>query len=351
MKGSMKKDFYKMCTPSHSMIQGAKEKRKEIWCFVKGPSGHHGEADLELLNKARHLADEHNYILTALNMGSGLLSSADELIAYGADQVLLVDNDLLDGNDSNIFSKAASVVIGRHKPEVLFVGADDFGRNFAPKLATRLGAGLTSDCTDLSIDENGLLLQTKPSCGGSIMVNMICAVARPQMSTVRSKIFLPPMFDATRKGHVFLEESKIFKEDIQTEIIYTESGNRNENRIEEAKFVVAGGNGFKTKEDFMLLYQLAALLGAVVGATRPIVSNGWIDEAHQIGQSGKTIAPSCYLAFGISGAIQHTVGVTAPELFVAVNQDEQAEIFSVADVGIVDDCVTVVKSMITQLKK
>jgi electron transfer flavoprotein alpha subunit len=325
-------------------------KQKEIWCFVKTSNGRHGEADIELLHKARLLADEHRYTVAALNMGNGLLSSADNLIGYGADRVLLIDNALLDCDDANVFCRAASCVIEKYQPEMLFIGADDFGRNFAPKLATKLGTGLTSDCIDLSIDPNGILLQTKPSCGGSIMVNMICAEVRPQMATVRPKVFQRTVFDDTRKGHVCFEESNLSQDDIDTEVIYTDSNNRSEKRIESAKFVVAGGNGFKTQEDFALLYQLAALLDAVVGATRSLVSKGWIDEEYQIGQSGKTIAPSCYLAFGISGAIQHTVGVTAPKLFVAINQDENAEIFSIADVGIVDDCVAVVKSMIAQLQ-
>jgi electron transfer flavoprotein alpha subunit len=330
------------------------EKNKELWVFIKESEGRRGDADLELLQKGRELADGHGYKLTALNLGANIAHSAVELIGFGADTVLVVDDKCLKCSDAAIYAKQVAAVVTKYAPDILLIGADDFGKELAPRVATRLGAGLTADCVDLSISDEGMLLQAKPSFGGQIMVNMVCSSSRPQMATIRPHVFAGASFDSSRQGEIVNEKSIVKPRDILSYIASVTPASLNEGskkRIEDAEIVIAGGNGFKRREDFMLLYELAELLGAVVGATRPVVSKGWIDEGYQIGQSGKTISPECYIAFGISGAVQHTAGVVQPESFIAVNSDENAEIFSAATIGIVDDCVSFVKSMICMLNE
>jgi len=324
-------------------------KRKQIWVFVRKSNECYGSADLELLHKGRQMADAYGYTLAALHLGAGLDESAQHLIYAGADNVIVIDNPILETEEPHVFAKAAAEIISTNRPEILLIGADEFGKDFAPRLATKLSTGLTVDCTELSINKDGYLLQTKPSFGGNIMVDMITASKRPQIATVRPKVFPGAVIDATRQGSVMHESATINENDILVhETAFTAASSKTK-PIESAEIVIAGGSGFKTKEDFMLLYDLAKILDAVVGATRPIVNKGWISEEYQIGQSGKTISPKCYLAFGISGAIQHRVGISRTELYIAINQDEKADIFHEADLGLVSDCVAAVKAMIGEL--
>ena len=319
-----------------------------VWIFAEQHQGKVLEVAYELLATGRRLADERRCELAAVVLGSGVSDSAAHLIAAGADKVYIVDQPELAEYEANVYADALNQLIVKHKPEVLLAGATAVGRAFVAKVAVRARTGLTADCTALSIDRQTCLLhQTRPAFGGNIMATIVTPDHRPQMATVRPKVFKMSSPDPKRQGQTLFETLKLVA--AQTRTVRSERGVSSVN-IAEAEVIVAGGRGVKKAENLNLLRRLAELLGGVLGVSRACVDAGWISPVHQVGQTGKTVCPRLYLAFGISGAIQHLEGMRASDTIIAVNTDPNAPIFDVADLGIVGDLFEIVPMLIEALE-
>ncbi|MCH7227334.1 FAD-binding protein [Haloferula sp. A504] len=322
---------------------------KGVWVFAEQHHGKVEEVAYELLSTGRRLADDRGCELAAVLLGHDITSAAGHLISAGADKVYVVDRPELADYEANVYTDALHQLIAKHKPEVVLAGATAIGRAFFAKVAVRCYTGLTADCTALAIDpETTLLHQTRPAFGGNIMATIMTPNHRPQMATVRPHVFKMRPPDPKRSGSTLVEELDLISPITRIiESIPTRSGVN----ISEAEIVVAGGRGLKKAENLELLKRLADLLGGVVGVSRACVDAGWISAAHQVGQTGKMVAPKLYLAFGISGAIQHLEGMRAAETIIAVNSDPNAPIFDVADLGIVGDLMEILPLLVQTLEK
>ena len=321
---------------------------RDIWIFAEQHGGKVQEVAFELLSTGRRLANDRGCELAAVVLGHGVADSAVPLIAAGADKVYLVDQPELADYEANVYTDALSQLIAKHKPEVVLAGATAIGRGFVAKVAVRGRTGLTADCTALAIDKHsGLLHQTRPAFGGNIMATIVTPARRPQMATVRPKVFKVSVPDPKRCGQTVSEILKLAAP--RTRIARSER-NASAVNIAEAEIVVAAGRGVKKAENLELLRRLAERLGGVLGVSRACVDAGWVSAAHQVGQTGKTVSPKLYLAFGISGAIQHLEGMRSSGTVIAVNTDPNAPIFGVADLGIVGDLFEIVPLMIEALE-
>ena len=317
---------------------------KGIWVFAEQHQGKVQEVAYELLSTGRRLANDRSCELSAVVLGHHVTDSASHLIAAGADKVYIVDQPELAEYEANVYTDALNQLIAKYKPEVILAGATAVGRAFFAKVAVRSRTGLTADCTALSIDkESHLLHQTRPAFGGNIMATIMTPNHRPQMATVRPKVFKMSTPDAKHKGETLLEALRLVA--ATTKIVKAERNASNVN-IAEAEIIVAGGRGLKKAENLEQLKKLADLLGGVVGVSRACVDAGWISAAHQVGQTGKTVCPKIYLAFGISGAIQHLEGMRAADTIIAINNDPNAPIFGVADLGVVGDLFEILPMLI-----
>ena len=307
---------------------------------------------LELLGKGRELADKLNDKLSAVVLGHNVKDLCDEIISYGADEVICVDNENLEVYITNTYTKAMCEVIGVKNPEIVLFGATTIGRDLAPRISATINTGLTADCTSLEIDEvsKGLLM-TRPAFGGNIMATIVCPEHRPQMSTVRPGVMLKLEQDKSREGSIEIFNVEYEETDKDVEVLTYVTENIKKINIEDAKILISAGRGIGSKENMDIIYELADLLGAEVSASRAVVDLGWVDKARQVGQTGKTVRPDLYIACGISGAIQHLAGMEESEFIVAINKNRTAPIFDVADVGIVSDVNLVVKNLIQELKK
>ena len=306
----------------------------------------------ELLGIGRKLADQRRVPLFVVMLGHEVEGYCRELIAGGADTVLLVQHSGLAQFREDVFARILARLVREHKPEVVLAGATAIGRSVIPYVATMVGAGLTADCTRLEIrEEDGMLLQTRPAFGGNIMATIECPHTRPQMATVRPKVMAPAAPDPGRKGTVLRVEPQ--EEELRSAVEVVESVRSEENQvnIQEVESLVAGGRGLASEKGFVLLRELAAELNAAVAASRAAVDSGWIPYPHQVGQTGKTISPKLYIACGISGAIQHAVGMQSAEVVVAINRDAEAPIFDLATYGLVGDLYEVVPELIQQLRE
>lgn len=321
---------------------------KDVWVFAEQHGGKVQEVAYELLATGRQLADDRNCELAAVVLGHCVSDSVAHLIAAGADKVYVADQPELAEYEANVYTDALSQLIAKHKPEVVLAGATAVGRAFVAKVAVRERTGLTADCTALAIDrETGLLHQTRPAFGGNIMATIMTPKHRPQMATVRPKVFKMSTPDPKRKGVALAEALKLVTP--STRIVKSERSVSTVN-IAEAEIIVAGGRGIKKAENLELLRRLAESLGGVLGVSRACVDAGWISPVHQVGQTGKTVCPKLYLSFGISGAIQHLEGMRASDTVIAVNTDPNAPIFDVADLGIVGDLFEIVPLLIEALE-
>ena len=319
-----------------------------VWVFAEQHHGNVQEVAYELLSTGRRLANDRGCELAAVVLGHQITDSAAHLIAAGADKVYVVDQPELAEYEANVYTDALSQLIAKYKPEVVLAGATAVGRAFFAKVAVRSRTGLTADCTALSINKQTCLLhQTRPAFGGNIMATIMTPNHRPQMATVRPKVFKMTSPDPKRKGETLIEALKLVA--ASTRIVKAEL-NASTVNIAEAEIIVAGGRGLKKAENLDLLKRLADLLGGVVGVSRACVDSGWISAAHQVGQTGKTVCPKIYLAFGISGAIQHLEGMRASDTVIAVNSDANAPIFGVADLGIVGDLFEILPMLIEDLE-
>ena len=318
-----------------------------VWVFAEQHHGRVEEVAYELLATGRRLANDRGCELAAVVIGHGIGGGAPHLIAAGADKVYLVDQPELADYEANLYTDVLHHLIGKYKPEIVLAGATAIGRAFIAKVAVRSYTGLTADCTALSIDkETTLLHQTRPAFGGNIMATIMTPNHRPQMATVRPHVFKMSVPDPQRSGTTLVEALKLLP--AATRIIRSVPSASAVN-IAEAEVVVAGGRGLKKAENLAYLWKLAELLGGVVGVSRACVDAGWISAAHQVGQTGKTVAPKVYLAFGISGAIQHLEGMRSADTIIAVNNDPNAPIFDIADLGIVGDLLEILPLLIETL--
>lgn len=325
-----------------------KETYHDIWVFAEQRGGTVQEVAFELLTQGRKLALDRGCSLGAVLLGHQVTPLAQELIAAGADKVYIVDQPQLADYDADAYTDALAELIRRHKPEIVLAGATAIGRSFFAKVAVRSKTGLTADCTALEIDpESKLLWQTRPAFGGNIMATIMCPDHRPQMATVRPKVFRKTPPDTSRKGEIL--EEVLNQITARTKLLKTQHAADGLD-ISAAEIIVSGGRGLGKAENFSLVRELADLLGGVVGSSRACVDAGWIGASHQVGQTGKTVCPKLYLALGISGAIQHTAGMANSDCIIAVNKDPDAPIFQVADLGIVGDLQIIVPQLIAALK-
>lgn len=305
----------------------------------------------ELLSAGRKLADELGEELSAVLLTDKNAGFEKELGAYGADKVYLVENPELYEYNTDIFATAIIALTYKHKPSAMLYGATIMGRDLAPRVASCLYTGLTADCTGLAI-RDGLLLQSRPAFGGNIMADILSPNSRPQMATVRPNVMklAEPIYGKvamTVREEIRIDKSLRRIKVLERRLIHDKGGVK----IEDAKIIVSGGRGMKTKEKFKVLEELSRLLGGVVGASRAAVDLGLKDKTHQVGQSGTTVSPKLYLSFGISGAVQHIVGMKASDVIVAVNKDPNAPIFGVAKYGVVGDAHEIAPKLIEALKK
>ncbi|MEW5768509.1 MAG: electron transfer flavoprotein subunit alpha [bacterium] len=324
---------------------------KGVWVISEQREGKLMGVSLELLGEGRRLAKKLGVDLSTVLLGSGLNHLAEELISAGADRVYLADDLVLKDYQGDAYTKVLSDLVEEGRPEIMLMGATMIGRAWAPRVAARLETGLTADCTALDVDEEGRLLQTRPALGGNIMATIICPNHRPQMATVRPKVFKKPDLDLTRKGEVVKLQPRLKKADIKSRILEIVKEVKGEINIAEADIIVSGGRGLGGPENFKLVEELAAALGGAVGASRAAVDAGWISSYHQVGQTGKTVSPKLYIACGISGAIQHLAGMQSSDCIVAINRDPAAPIFDIATYGIVGDLFEVLPLLTTKLKE
>jgi electron transfer flavoprotein alpha subunit len=323
-----------------------------IWVFAEQKDGLIAPVSFELLGKGRELADELGAELSAVVLGHDIESLSSELIAYGADQVIMVDDPTLKHFRDERYAKALTELAEKYKPAIILAGATVTGRSFIPRVAIHLHTGLTADCTGLAIDaETGNLLQTRPAFGGNIMATIATANHRPQMATVRHKVMNPIERDDSRDGIVLQEQINFDLDDDATTWLGFEKEKTNLINITEANVIVSGGRGIKDAKNFAMIEELAEALGGAVGASRAAVDAEWIPYSHQVGQTGKTVKPNIYLSIGISGAIQHLAGMSSADYIIAINKDPDAPIFKVADLGIVGDLFEIVPKLTKRIKE
>ncbi len=322
-----------------------------VWVFAERREGQLQKVSLELLGEGRKIADKLGVKLTALLLGNNIENLAEILAKHGADEVLVADDKRLEHYTTEAYTKVICDLASERKPGILFIGATFIGRDLGPRVAARLETGLTADCTSLDVEvADGALLATRPAFGGNLMATIACPDHRPQMATVRPGVFDRVETDGSNckveKVEVNLKDS-----DIRTKVLETIKSVKDIVDISEAKTIVAGGRGMGSKENFALVEELAKALGGAVAGSRAAVEKGWIDNAYQVGQTGKTVKPSIYIACGISGAIQHVAGMQDSDMIIAINKDESAPIMQIADYAIVGDVKKVLPELINQFKE
>ena len=332
------------------LIGGKKEKADKgdyhgVWVYAEQWQGQINDAVFELLSTARDLAADLEEDLSAVLIGSEI-ADAEELIRYGAKTVYYLKDEGLAVPDDETYAMLLSDLIREKKPAAVLYAATTFGRSMAPRVAATLQTGLTADCTKLAIDkERKLLQQTRPAFGGNVMATILCPEHRPQMATVRPKVFKKSLPETENEGSIEIVPVNIDETAVKTKILEVLELAGKELRVEDAEIVVSGGAGFASKEDFELVRKLADAMGGCVGASRAAVDLGYAPHVSQVGQTGKVIAPKLYIACGISGAIQHLVGMENAEYIVAINKDPNASIFQIADVSIVGDIMEILPKL------
>jgi len=325
---------------------------KDVWVFCEQKKGEIQSISYELLGKGRELADKLGVDLCGILLGDKINDKCQDLIARGADKIYLVESPKLSAYQDEPYTEVLTRLVQKYKPEIVLCGATVIGRSLISRVAVKVRAGLTADCTGLDIDpDEKLLLQTRPAFGGNIMATIITPNTRPQMSTVRHKVMKEMDPSSGRKGEIVKEEfpddvylSRSMLLDIVEEVEETIN-------LTEADIIVSGGRGLGAPENFSIIRELALTLNAAVGASRSAVDADWIPYSHQVGQTGKTVCPKLYIACGISGQIQHLIGMKSSDVIVAINKDPDAPIFSVATYGIVEDLFKVVPKLTEHFKK
>jgi len=328
-----------------------KSKKKSIWVFGDYRNYYQNRVTLQLISKAVDLAKTIKAEVCALVFGHEIDEWIMEYTAHGADRILAIDDPALKSYSTERYLAIIENLAKEGDPEIILIGATDFGREFAPRLAKRLKTGLSADCVGLDITDDGLLLQIAPSFGGNMLAEIVTELHRPQMATVRPGTFKEIPHNYTRKALV--ERLPLMKKlpKSRVRLVEYERSVEKEHTIENASVIVCGGRGMGNKEKFKKLHDLARLLGGDVGATRPVVYAGWVDHGALVGQAGKHIKPKIIFSFGISGAIQHTAGLGEADFIIAINKNPQATMMKMADVAIVADASDVLNTLIKELKK
>ncbi len=347
---------------------------KGVWVFAEQRDGVLNPVAIELLGEGKKLADDIGTDLCALLLGENVDGLAKELISYGAQKVYVADNALLKNYTTDAYTKVVCEAIDEFKPEIILLGATHIGRDLGPRVAKRTTTGLTADCTHLDYDTDKYmqflagvtqakvpeervaknrenLKMTRPAFGGNLMATIICPATRPQMATVRPGVMDKAVKDDSRTGEVININTTLTADDIRTKIIDIVKTAKDMVSLTDAEIIVSGGAGLGGPEGFKLMQEFADTVGGVVGASRAAVDSGWIDHSHQVGQTGTTVKPKIYFACGISGAIQHLAGMQNSDIIVAINKNEIAPIFEVADYGLVGDLYKIVPLLIEEFKK
>ena len=322
---------------------------KHVWVAVEVEHGQIHGVSFELLGEGRKLADKRGVELAAVVMGSDravLEDAAAQCFEYGADCVYLACDPALAHYRNETATKVLTDLVNTYQPEILLLGATNLGRDLAGSVATTLKTGLTADCTELEIDDDGSLAATRPTFGGSLLCTIFTLNFRPQMATVRPRVMAMPDRIPDRTGRIIDVDPAIAEDDIITKVLdFVADRDSDKAQLPYADIIVAGGLGLGSAENFQLVKELAEVLGAEYGGSRPLVQKGWIPADRQIGQTGKTVRPKLYIAAGISGAIQHRVGVEGADMIVAINTDPKAPIFEFAHLGIVADATTLLPAL------
>ncbi len=333
-----------------SPSRGEKSEGTGVWVFAEQRDGVIAGVSFELLGAGRRLADKLGTDLSAVLFGP-TTAGADELIRWGADRVYHCEDELFRNFNDEPYAALLSELIGQHKPEIVLAGATPIGRSFIPRVAARLRTGLTADCTSLDIDgDSRNLLQVRPAFGGNIMATILCPETRPQMATVRPRVMKRADHDPSRRGEIIRVTAAGIRS--RTRVVETvKEVSELAVNLQEANIIVSGGRGVGGEKGFQMLYELADALGASVGASRAAVDEGWIPYRHQVGQTGKTVGPRIYFACGISGAVQHLVGMQSSDIIIAINKNPEAPIFDVATYGIVGDLFEIIPLLTKRIRE
>ena len=338
------------------------EEYKGVFIYAQQVDNELSSIAFELIGKAKELAKDLGTDVTAVLIGSDVKGLVDELAEYGADKVIVVDDPELKEYRTEPYTHALASVIEKYKPEIVLVGATAIGRDLGPTVSARVATGLTADCTQLEIGDFPLqpmpgreqkhnqLLMTRPAFGGNTIATIACPDNRPQMATVRPGVMQKLPKEAGRKAEVIEFNPTLEKNNRYVEILNVVKAVGNVENIMDAKVLVSGGRGVGSKENFKMLQDLADVFGGMVSCSRAAVENGWLAQDYQVGQTGKTVRPQIYFAIGISGAIQHVAGMEESDIIVAINKDETAPIFDVADYGIVGDLNKIVPALTEKLR-
>ena len=323
-----------------------------VWVYVEQTEGEPAGVSWELLGVGADLAKTRGVELCSVVVGDKVEHLCQESFAYGAAKAYLIDDPVFHHYRTEPYYKAICHLVGKYKPEIILMGATGLGRDLAGAVATQLQTGLTADCTGLAIDDRGFLLQTRPAFGGNIMATILTERTRPQMATVRPHVMSMSEKNTSRKGKIIRESIPVKEEDFAVKILEViDESKGGEVDVAAADVIVSGGRGMRAKENFHILQELADELDGVVGSSRGAVEAGWMPVERQVGQTGKTVRPKIYIACGISGAIQHLVGMQDSDVIVAINTDKQAPIFEVATYGIVGDVLQVVPAITNRIRE
>ena len=333
-------------------MRGELKMSKDVYVIAEQRDGKIQKVSVELVGEATKLAKDLGEKVVAVLLGSNVTDKAQELIQYGADKVVVVDDPMLEKYATEPYAKAVTAVIKELEPEIVLYGATSIGRDLAPRVSARVHTGLTADCTKLAINEETKLLHmTRPAFGGNIMATIVCKNHRPQMATVRPGVMSALAKDETRTGEVVNLKVDFVPADMNVEITEEVKETRKTVDITDAKVLVSGGRGIGSPEFVPVLQEAADVLGGIVSGSRPVIEAGWLSKERQVGQTGKTVRPNLYLACGISGAIQHVAGMESSEVVISINKDDNAAIFSVSDLGVVGDVKVILPKLIEAIKK
>ncbi len=324
----------------------------DVWVFCEQKKNIIQSISWELLGKGRELADSLGMKLCGVLLGYNIKDKANQIFERGADKVYLVDSPKLGAYQDEPYTEAMVKLAEKYSPEILLCGATTTGRSLISRVAVRIKTGLTADCTGLDIDpKDRLLLQTRPAFGGNIMATIVTPNHRPQMATVRHKVMKEAEISKGRKGELIEENIEDSVLSSRTKLIDIVEEIESTINLSEADIIVSGGRGIGGPENFKMIEELALTIGGAVGASRAAVDSGWMPYSHQVGQTGKTVCPKLYIACGISGQIQHLIGMQSSKIIVAINKDPEAPIFKVATYGIVDDVFKVVPQLTRAFKQ
>jgi len=325
---------------------------KGVLVYIEQRNQEIQKVSIELLGKGKEIADKLGEQLSAVIIGYDIKNLAKELIYYGAEKVIVVDDKMLENFVTEPYTKAFTAVINEEKPDVVLVGATSIGRDLAPRVSARIHTGLTADCTALDIElQTKHLLMTRPAFGGNIMATIICPDHKPQMSTVRPGVMIKPNRDVSKTGEIVQFDARLVPTDLNVEILEIVKEDKKKVNIEDAKVLISAGRGMGSKENMVHLYELAEEFKGEVSGSRAVIDSGWLDKERQVGQTGRTVRPDLYFACGISGAIQHVAGMEESDLIIAINKNPDASIFEVSNLGIVGDASKIIPLVIDEIRK